>query len=276
MPKLKDYVPPQWKGYEKLEWSGVCRITDFGEDERHKNNYWAISDSVNVSGAKKDNHLYIHDEHGQYVTLYPVLSPGGGMLKNSDWEDIAVDGKGKLYILDNIANGGGVHQILQFNEPKKFGDVAKLEKIYRFECKEDVEAIFCYEGEPYIITKKANSISWTTAFLYLVPQQIYELILEEEGPVLNECSLGAVKELRGFWGFCTGADYYDKNMLLLHCYTASYLTDWPKCQILYCSNEGIFGQSEGACIMHDGKRVLVQNEKGEYQSRLISEFQDYS
>lgn len=251
------------KGYSELEWSGVCRATPH---RNFNNHYWAISDS----SGKNDNYLYLVDHFGDYCAMYPVLSPGGGKIQNSDWEDISIDDRGNIWILDNIKNRGGAHQLLKLSEPKEFGDAAKLDKIYTFQLKEDVEAIFCHDGKPYIISKNANEGGFIAFNKILAPIMIYELEYENDDKCLVESWLHCIKTLTGCTGFCTAADYID-DMLLIHCHMRDYILQWPGAEVLW-SLDLDFGQTEGACFARGGEFIVIQNEAGEYGMENVEDF----
>lgn len=257
-------MPSISEKWDKLEWSGLCRATPHRNFDNH---YWTISDSNNTG---VDNWLVLVDEKGIHCASYGVVSPGGGALSNKDWEDIATNDNGTLWILDNIKNGGGVHQLLEFNEPKRFGEQAKLKKIYEFKLKQDVEAVFCYENKPYIISKKANSFGWGATLTYLSPHEIYELEYKNNNKYKVESSLHMIKSIGSCPGFCTAADYIE-DYVLIHCYTRSYILDWPKCEILWSCDEN-FGQTEGACFTKNGKNIVINNESGEYKIKSLKDF----
>jgi hypothetical protein len=98
--------------------------------------------------------LFAAKESGRLIRTYRL--PG---VQNRDWEDIALDSAGNLYLFDNTArlNDDNRSFLLVLREPDPFSDkrVAEVVRIPVLfpEAELDTEAIFVWDGKVYFVTK---------------------------------------------------------------------------------------------------------------------------
>ncbi|MCW4467365.1 hypothetical protein OGH69_00140 [Flavobacterium sp. MFBS3-15] len=130
---------------------------------------WALEDSGN------DNKLYTIDEKGNILKTYTVAN-----AKNNDWEDLASDAKGNLYIGDfgNNDNKRRDLAIYKLNAGKYDSIAAKVEFYYpgqkafppkKSEMLYDAEAFFEHNGTFYIFTKNRSKGFDGSFAMYSVP-----------------------------------------------------------------------------------------------------------
>ncbi len=159
------------------------------------NHIWAIEDSGN-----KDE-IYAVDFKGDIIQEFEVKN-----AKNNDWEDLATDKKGNLYIGDFGDNALKRKKLIIYKLPnpeREKGDKIDAEKIefsYQDSDKNPVshnaEAFFHWNNSLYIITKNLEKESFGTAYVYKVPDEkgahkaqfIDEIITCGEYPI---CSITA-------------------------------------------------------------------------------------
>ncbi|MFZ0389628.1 MAG: hypothetical protein WAN36_04140 [Calditrichia bacterium] len=194
-----------------------------------------------------------------------------------DWEDIAIDNQGRLYIGD-IGNNFSIRRdlaiyILNEPDPRNTVTTSVLKRIlfYYPEQKEfpdsmnnfDAEAMFCRENTIYILTKHRGD---TQTHLYS---------LENPDPV--EENAARLLETIDIGGMVTGADISpDGNMLAVITTRAVWVFEFqPETGRFFGGNAWwlpIFAkQCEAICF--DGKRLILANEQGElfelFLSRLL-------
>jgi len=150
------------------ESSGIVNL--LGSD-----NFWMINDSGNT------NELFEVSENGVLQQIITVEN-----AKNKDWEDLASDGKDKIFIGDfgnnnnkrkdlkiytvaisSIKNGKvtAVKTKFHFEDQKKFPPKKKDRNF-------DVEAFVCMNGYFYLFTKNRSSEFNGMTKLYKVPAQM--------------------------------------------------------------------------------------------------------
>src|SRR5256885_14370855 len=118
---------------------------------KHAGVYWTHCDSGN------DASIYAITREGKFIAEYQLDVP------NHDWEDIAIDDEGHLFIGD-IGNNGGkrnqihVHRVDEPNPAKiPKGGIAKLKvdktwKITYPDTPFDAESLFIWKDKGYIIS----------------------------------------------------------------------------------------------------------------------------
>lgn len=149
---------------------------------------FAVTDErvdVEISGLVKsrihDDVFWMHGDSGDEAIIFPVLKNGeivsddfeNGIelngIDNEDWEDIATDHSGNLFVGD-IGNNCFCRQdlmVLQFPEPDFDASVVELIRKFRFvyparlaaesqNSIPDAEALFFRNGNLYILTKESN------------------------------------------------------------------------------------------------------------------------
>jgi len=260
------------------EWSGICRANKKAWGEC----YWTISDSPAPA------EIVLVNEQGECLRRFGVLSSGGGMMKNHDWEEISTDDAGHLWIIDNMRNAGGKHVAMRCNEPMEPGQMVKLDRWIDFREEQDVEAAFAMGDGFFFIPKRKLPSVWEI----LIPrtddtQAVYRLPHE---PVekANDFVVPVLCERLPLTGVATAADYISADMMsdkvqrrvdrlgwqplgliLVHCYLNTYIVEvalgrpWRTMRL--GRRPMWFGQTEGACFTHGGEGVLIQNEAGDYK-----------
>lgn len=144
----------------------------------------AIKESSGITPSRFDSKLFWTHNDGRNPTLYLIDREGNlhgtthvAALLN-DWEDIATDYKGKLYLGD-IGNNNAAKeelQVLEVEEPKP-GALPRMVHVTRswklkfpkepFDC----ESLFVWEGYGYVISKVFNDAKATVYRFPLSDQQ---------------------------------------------------------------------------------------------------------
>jgi hypothetical protein len=165
----------QWRVVGRLEHRAIAECSGIVASRRHAGVYWVHNDSGNPAA------IYAVKQDGTLVGEFLVAAT------NEDWEDIAIDERGQLYIGDIGNNGSKRKQLVVYRveepEPTRAKDVVPV-KVTRkwvlafpatggFDC----EAMFVHGGYGYLISKT-----------YFGGQAgVYRFSLEEaEGPVVLE------------------------------------------------------------------------------------------
>lgn len=147
--------------------SGIVALED--------NKIWVIEDNGNT------DELFEVDFEGHLIKKFKVTN-----AKNKDWEDLAKDDKGNVYIAD-IGNNGNTRKqlvIYKVSDPtKEKGDKIAAKKIYfsypeqkKFppkskDFKYDAEALFYKDDNLYLITKNKSRPFKGDAQIYKIPAQ---------------------------------------------------------------------------------------------------------
>ena len=183
-------------------------------------------------------YLITHNDGGNKAELF-VLSLEGQHLKtieiedtkNVDWEDIAQDDKGHIYIGDFGNNLNKRESCQIYILPKNLSDKDKVEpkKIsFTYNDQEDFppkdenlnydcEAFFWKEDSLYLFTKCRSKPFTGNTNIYVLPAEEGKQKARKIGTI-NLCGLG--------WQFCsvTAVDYYQKsNTIALLTYSRLYL-----------------------------------------------------
>lgn len=124
-----------------------------------------------VKSRKYADIFWTHNDSGNPPVLFAFRLTGEVIAeirvagaKNVDWEDIAINDAGKLYIGDIGDNVGlrTMYQIYELLEPDPFATPSKpvrVTRTYRYRFPEgqlDCEALFVYRDKLHIVTKKAR------------------------------------------------------------------------------------------------------------------------
>jgi sugar lactone lactonase YvrE len=234
--------------------------------------------------------LWCHNDSGDSSRLFAVRTEGTLLssekgvdiagTRNNDWEDIAIDRDGTLYIADmgNNSNRRTDLGIYALPEPEPGAPEAEGARFYpvrypdqvpgqartnpRFDC----EALFVYRGKPHLLTKERlpGGIGFPSDTTTL-----YRLDTRETGRVN---ALTRVQSRAKLGGWVTGADVSpDEHWLVVLCQlpTASvWLFPLGKTGEKLLSGqarrvvvEGV-GQAEAICFEND-RQLILGNEKGE-------------
>jgi hypothetical protein len=169
--------------------------------------FWVHNDSGNAPL------LFAINGSGQIVGQFRVDAP------NIDWEDIAIDDQGHLYVGDIGNNGGALplRAIYRIEEPDPARPAAKpltarsitfyaLPRDNRF----DAESLVVDRGSAVLVTKYRDG---REAELFRVP-------LEPPAPLLRPAQPRAIGVLAGFREPATGADLSGDGKLLAVCSSA--------------------------------------------------------
>ncbi|MCL4435988.1 MAG: metallophosphoesterase [Thaumarchaeota archaeon] len=112
--------------------------------------YWMIADSGNPAS------LYAIDGTGAMVNIFPVAG-----ATNVDWEDIAIDSNGYIWIGDIGDNSQtrSDYVLYRVGEPNPYSTVTNIPSTaYHFNYPNgarDSEAFFVWQGIPYIVQKRS-------------------------------------------------------------------------------------------------------------------------
>jgi hypothetical protein len=181
-----------------------------------------------VSGIVKSRRhadiFWIHNDSGNPPLLFAIRKDGTIVrefrlaVPNIDWEDIAIDDQGHLYLGD-IGNNGGllaVRVVYQFAEPDPAAAVKEplapiassfyvLPRIDRF----DAEGIF-YEAESGSVTVVSKRFNGRKAELLSIP-------FRPPAPLLRPATPRVIAVLPGFVEPATGASLSPDGQLLAVC-----------------------------------------------------------
>jgi hypothetical protein len=166
--------------------------------------------------------FWVHNDSGNLPLLFAIRRDGRIVrqfrleVPNIDWEDIAIDDQGHLYLGD-IGNNGGllpVRVIYRLDEPDPAGTLdrplrASSATFYAFPTKEqfDAEGLVYDRGTAILVAK------------YLDRRQagLFTVSLEEPSPLLRPAQLRSIGALPDFTEPATGAALSDKRDLLAVC-----------------------------------------------------------
>ncbi|MFC6998556.1 NHL repeat-containing protein [Rufibacter roseus] len=214
--------------------------------------YWTHNDAGNAPV------LYKINEKGKLIDQITV--PG---TQNNDWEDLAKDTKGYLYIADTGNNNNKRRTLSIYKVSPKAGFKAQVinytyqdqpeGKIPKKDRNFDCEAIFWYNSKLFLISKDRGSAK--TAKLYQLPDQ----------PGTHVAKLISKTELPGM---VTSADVSPNGRhLAVLTYGKVYLYPVPKNSTQFMSQKPKIlelqetGQVE-AVAFKDNQTILISNEEG--------------
>ena len=143
--------------------------------------FWAHGDSGNPPD------LYAIDRQGRLLGIYQVAG-----AKNVDWEDVATDDRGLLYIGDignNVSDRSDlcVYVVREPAHVQKRGTLQVLRRIrFRYPDQQvgmyglnfDAEALFTLEGRLYLLTKHWQTDRQTTLYRFPAGEAKGEVVLE--------------------------------------------------------------------------------------------------
>lgn len=228
---------------------------------RHPGVYWTHNDSGNAAA------LFAVTREGELIREYPVAA------KNQDWEDLAIDDGGRLYIAD-IGNNDRKReevQVLVVDEPDPRAlvqgrvnplRVTRTVRVSYADKPFDAESLFILNGHGYVIPKRRNgSVA-----------ELFRFGLDE--PAHRPAKLERVTDLPGIRAPVTAADVSpDGKQLAVLTVLGPYLIDIDG-DVAANAGTGKMTFSryidpvmEAACLTPDG--LLVTNE-----SRAMFLFRD--
>lgn len=177
----------------RMEHPALREVSGLVASRRHPGIFWAHNDSGNAPA------LFALRADGSLVREYAVAAP------NLDWEDIAIDDLGHLYV-GEIGNNGGrlpVRGVYTIDEPDPTApDVGVLplrsESYYRFpdSGRFDAEGLFLSGGRAIVVSKRSDR---GEAELWAAP-------LEPPAPIFRPAMPERLGTLPGFVEGVTGAD----------------------------------------------------------------------
>ena len=166
--------------------------------------------------------FWVHNDSGNKATLFAVRSDGtlvnefAVAAPNVDWEDIAIDDRGHLYIGDigNNNNRLPLRCIYRIDEPnpnaKRVGTCkVTLTSYYKFpeSGRFDAESLFVAGKNAYLIAKQFDGRN----------AEIYAIPLDPPAPLFKPAIALRVGELPGFDEPATGADLSANGRWLAVC-----------------------------------------------------------
>jgi len=237
-----------------------------------KNTVWGIEDSGN------GDYIYKIDFEGKILKEFKVKN-----AKNRDWEDLAKDSKGNLYIGDFGNNGNRRKDLIIYKLPNpetEPGDKIDAEKI-EFHYPEqkdfppkkkkrtfDAEAFFHYDDQLYIFTKNRTDPFTGETWIYKVPDKKGEY---------NAKLMGKLK-ICSDWKTCqvTAADISkDKKTIVLLGYGKLWiLTNFSEDDFINADireiDLGVRTQLESVCFIDKNTLLLSDEETGPEGRNLYS------
>jgi hypothetical protein len=232
---------------------------------RHAGVFWTLSDGGNPAA------LYAITREGDLIRAYPVAAD------NVDWEDLAVDGEGRLYVADvgNNRRDRKEIRVIRVDEPDPRAPLRgrpaplRVTRTWRltfpaggpFDC----EALFVHGGKGYLIPKRLN----------VAPAELFQFDLGDDPgaatPVpARPAVLERVAELPAVRGPVTAADLSgDGKRLALLTVLGPYVFDLegePGGGIVEALAKAKVSHSryidvrmEAACLVDGGLLVTTEN-----------------
>ncbi|MHC5109591.1 MAG: NHL repeat-containing protein [Planctomycetota bacterium] len=138
-----------------IEARGLSESSGLARSARHPGIFWSHNDSGHGPA------LFAMTATGKHVAEIQVNAPAC-----EDWEDIAADGKGTLFIGDIGDNGANRsrYQVFELEEPNPLQKplaVAPVRRVWTYMLpvgQVDAEALFYHEGDLYVITKEIHQL----------------------------------------------------------------------------------------------------------------------
>jgi hypothetical protein len=192
----------------RLDHEPIREASGVVKSRRHDGVFWTHNDSGNPSA------LFAVRRDGSLIRSFAVAAP------NIDWEDIAADDRGHLYLGD-VGNNDGrlpLRAVYQVDEPDPSRDEPKPLKVksawhYRFppSGRFDAEGL-AIDGDRALIVAKTFDGR---------PAEVYALPLGPPAPLLRPATPERVGTLPGFTEPVTGADLSADGRRLVVCSTAA-------------------------------------------------------
>jgi hypothetical protein len=185
----------------------------------------AIPESSGIVRSPRHRDVFwVHDDSGNPPVLHAVRRDGTIVrdfrlaVPNIDWEDIAVDARGRLYVGDIGNNGAALplRVIYRLDEPDLEKSAAEPLRVsaasfYRFAEKARFDAeglvVDAHSGQAILVSKRLDG---REAELYAVP-------VDPPAPLLRPATPRRLGLLNGFKEPATGASLSDDGKLLAVC-----------------------------------------------------------
>jgi hypothetical protein len=194
--------PPELEQIGRLDHPAIGEASGIVQSRRHPGIFWVHNDSGNPPA------LFAVRRDGSLVREYPVAMP------NVDWEDIAIDDSGHLYI-GEIGNNGGqlpLRAIYRVDEPdpdqpSSLPLSVTVASYYRFESRKtrfDAESLVVDGRRALVIAKTFDRRE----------AEIYEVPLDPPAPLLRPALAKRLGSLPESTEPATGADLSPDGLLL--------------------------------------------------------------
>lgn len=235
-------VPPQGRIY----FPRITEPSGLVVSQRYEDVLWTHNDSKNAP------EIFAIDGHGKLIETYLVPE-----AENHDWEDIATDRNGNLYLLDNASREDPEHRnvIYVVQEPNPFEEekIQRSRKIYvRFpDAGYDCEALFVWGDSLYLVTKP-----WDGS----LPRVYRHDGLDKDGTAYF---IGTIP----VYAMITGGDIsHDGQRIVLSSYRALMIFEGAESPDLLVQTDPLVyplnaGQVEG--VAWKGEMLLLTNEQRE-------------
>jgi hypothetical protein len=205
---LNGPAPDALEPVGRLEHRAIREASGIIKSRRHPGIFWTHNDSGNPPA------LFAVRRDGTLVREYALNVP------NVDWEDIATDDDGHLYVAD-IGNNGGrlpLRAIYRLDEPDLSKPVNGPLKInlashYRFprDGRFDAEGLFIDRGHAIVVAKTFDGRD----------AELFQIRLDPPTPLLKPGLPEPVGKLPGFTEPATGADLSADGRRLAVCSTVA-------------------------------------------------------
>ena len=216
-------VPEHWQVAE-IRSEAIDESSGLVRSRRHPDVYWTHNDSGDLP------RIFAIDAGGETLAEFAVDG-----AENFDWEDLAIDDAGRLYLADtgnnmnrrenlaiyviaepDPATGGGAVPV-ERRLPFRYADQVRLGD--RLDMNYDCEALFWRDGILWLFTKHRSN--GRTKLYRLDPALDHEQVI---APVARYELGGPL----GFLGSATAADQHpDGERLALLTYFGAFLFTWP-------------------------------------------------
>jgi hypothetical protein len=236
----------------RLDHAAIREASGIVKSRRHPGIFWVHNDSGNLPA------LFAVRRDGSLVREYAVSA------LNIDWEDIATDSSGHLYIGD-IGNNGlrlPVRAIHRIDEPDPSRATEQplevtLSTHYRFPSvgeRFDAEALFLWKGQAVVVAKTHDG---REAELFAIP-------LEPPAPLLRPALPRKLGRLPGFTEPVTGANLSSDGRRLAVCANSVTRVYEPAPQDEWKMIGGArYAADEVEAVCWDGDDLILASERRE-------------
>ncbi|APW59336.1 hypothetical protein [Paludisphaera borealis] len=218
--------PPDFEPLGRFDLREIPESSGVVKSRRHSDVFWVHNDSGNPAT------LFAIDRRGRILNKFAIAVP------NLDWEDLAIDGQGRLYIGD-IGNNNGrlairmIHQIAEPDPGKpSAGPIKPLASSFYAMSRDDrfdAEALVVDGDRAIIVTKRFDGRE----------AELREVSFNPPAPLLRPATARRIGVLPRFVESATGADLSADGRLLAVCgnrvtrvYERADARSWDKLRLL--------------------------------------------